>query len=127
MLAKNLCIKLLAYGEENLKEDIIESSRMEVRHKTSVPWRNHTTFVDSWLKCVKYREIVNTGVKYPIFNLSFWDATKALLLDSTTGKESGKVKYEQDKIVNKFINKHGLQNNSLIIFTDGSKADSPLA
>lgn len=127
LLAKNWSIKLLAFGEESLKKDIKESSEREVRNSISTPWRKYTTLTDSWLKCVKYKEIVNVGGKYPIFNLKFWDATNSIYLDITTGKESEKYKYNQEKIIKEFLKKHGLEDKSLVIFTDGSKNNDNLA
>lgn len=78
LLAKNLCIKILAFGEEKLKKDIIESCDREAKHMRLFPWRNYTVLTDSWLKCTRYEKIIGASVKYPVFNLGFWDATREI-------------------------------------------------
>lgn len=56
MLAKNWCIKTLAFGEENLLKDISESSEREARDLILYPWRNYTALTEAWLKCVKFKK-----------------------------------------------------------------------
>lgn len=67
-LAKNFCSKVLVYGDDNLKKELSEHVRAEVRSNLLVPWRKYTIFSETWLKSVRHRDILFSHNKYTVFN-----------------------------------------------------------
>lgn len=120
-LAKNFCSRMIAYGDDKVRGELAECVREEVRYNLRTPWRKLSILAEAWLKCIRYRDVVFSQGKYPIFGDSFWNITNRLKLNVDIGRECAKVTYNQNFIVNEFRNKYNLDNNCYIIFTDGSK------
>ncbi|XP_070511881.1 uncharacterized protein [Cardiocondyla obscurior] len=120
-LAKNFVFKTIAQGDKEFMNELRVGANREVLKNSTSPWRKRSILTEAVLYCEKYKDIINSFGKGPIFDMDFWYITLPLNIDLESGKNFDTTS-SFNNILLKVKNKFSLQNNNyMCIYTDSSR------
>lgn len=126
-LAKNFTLKVLSEGPTSLKSDLEKYSKTESTYNMYHPWRKISILADAWKSCKKYKPILNISTRNKIFDLNFWSVTHKIISDTEIGKNFNGKNFGEPQLIKSFKETYKLNDNALIIYTDGSKIEDNIA
>lgn len=127
MMARNFMLKILIYGDDELKNKLTILNRMERRNRGDRLYRRKPPIsCEAWNRVVEDKNKIKERGQFEVFEMEYWQSTLNMNIETNIGKKIKKGK-KIGQITQEIIEKYEMENKPTIIFTDGSRSEDKIS